>query len=389
MKTKFFIIPLLFILLLSIINADVLHIGTTEDDQNVIGKDGTGNIREDLQYFRFNRSVYINGVSLLINNMIDNGALYNMSISLVNSYTDGYTYSSTSRNKPDLNNTVRNYLFFNPVLIQANRDYGIYVQSNTSGVNSYYYISWSSNTYSGGGLTDRNGGSWTNRNSTFDLNMDIFYTELEGAGIQPELNLQTSLINGSSIDYTPLLFSINGTSINNSNNYECFLYINNVLSNSFGNLNLSILNNVSFDLPLNVQNWYNLNVSCENENATNSLIYLYYFDTKDIYTNMLLVSLNTTLKEQTNKSNEGINMLWFTILLIIVGLIPYIFNDKTKEDIEKRRTILYICIIVLAFLFYVNQVMNFFNLLPEMIKMISVLIFALISIHIFTLFETV
>ena len=87
------------------------------------------------------------------------------------------------------------------------------------------------------------------------------------------------------------------------------------------------------------------------------------------------------INENLNILNRGVSMLWFIIALICGGILPYVLNKNAK------RTLLYIGIILMAMLFYVNETMNYFNLEFANQRFFNIIILAFLVAHIINLFE--
>lgn len=216
--------------------------------------------------------------------------------------------------KQNTNASGYNYFTFNSTFhAYPNVEYILFQTCfGCSALQYFYFASNVNNLYSSGyAMYSSNGGTtYTNYTSNHDLEITFFYENLTiPSGIKPKLYLNTTLLNGSYVDYTPLVFYINGSSVNNSNTYDCSLFVDNVLYVTLEDQNLSNASMISYDLPMNVYDWYDLNVSCENENASTSITYFYLFDSVDLYISMLIQALNVSLYEETENLNNEISSL--------------------------------------------------------------------------------
>lgn len=109
-----------------------------------------------------------------------------------------------------------------------------------------------------------------------EIGLSGYENSLSG-GTQPSLSLFSDLNNGTVTNRTYFNFYFNGTSVNNTNVYNCGIFADGVNKASGTNLNLSTNKNFSFSLP-NKENYVNFTLNCYNQNASSNLSALYYVD---------------------------------------------------------------------------------------------------------------
>lgn len=169
-------------------------------------------------------------------------------------------------------------------------------------------------------------------------------------GLTPSLSLETNLENDTSIGLLdiPFIFYFNGTSINNTNIYNCSFYVNSTLNQSKNLLNLTDNNNFTIDFNPQ-ETTYSFNVTCINENATSSFIRYkievdtiepeltissnfvnessYYDDTNIIY-NVTISDTNLFAINHTIRDNAGNLERWdFYENLTITNFILNVTNS--------------------------------------------------------------
>lgn len=141
-------------------------------------------------------------------------------------------------------------------------------------------------------------------------------------GVEPSLTISSDLVNSTVSNQSYWNFFFNGTSVNNSDIYNCDFMVNDVVNESQVSLNLSKQQNFTINFTYS-EYWINLSINCSNENASDidSAWYFiddiqplpvisvtnntqYYDDTNlDISVNCSdenLFAINTTIRDSTN-----------------------------------------------------------------------------------------
>lgn len=123
------------------------------------------------------------------------------------------------------------------------------------------------------GVLDNHGGSaWVDQPHLFDIaNITLYIDDGVTPGVDPYLNLSTNLVSHSNSSANPFVFYFNGTSTNNTNIYNCSLYLNSTLNQTKTDLDLT--NNQNFSLDTSLWEYgKDFNVTCSNANTTNSFL---------------------------------------------------------------------------------------------------------------------
>lgn len=155
------------------------------------------------------------------------------------------------------------------------------------------------------------------------------------AGVEPSLIVYSDLnLSGLKYNTTTININYNGTSINNSNIYNCQLFFNNELNNVVNNSNLAIQNNISLiNLAGYYENDFNISLKCDNENTTginynivsidNKKPTLNYIGFKNTYSNTENVFINFSIIDN--------NLTFFNIETKRAGLT---FDNITHDNIK-------------------------------------------------------
>lgn len=101
------------------------------------------------------------------------------------------------------------------------------------------------------------------------LNVTLAFPAVPPPGDTPSLTLATSLNSDINVSVNPFIFYYNGTSVNNSNIYNCTFYVNTTLQETKALQDLSTNQNFTLDTS-SMDKGYDFNVTCLNENATSS-----------------------------------------------------------------------------------------------------------------------
>lgn len=125
--------------------------------------------------------------------------------------------------------------------------------------------------------------------------------------VSPVLNINTNLINATQNYeklYLPVYF--NGTLTSTTTDiYNCSIYFNYTLQNT-SEYNLTVNNFYNITIPENVENWFNINISCNNFEANDSVSYWYNIDTKNV--NIITNFVNNTEYTQLDSLTAQFNI---------------------------------------------------------------------------------
>lgn len=160
----------------------------------------------------------------------------------------------------------------------GNKNFTICASSYSTGTDSFF-----------NGYVDEVGiwnGSLTYQDIQDLYNHPVYpFASNSSAGIQPSLTLSTTFVNNQTINYTRYVQSnllnvtFTGASVNNSNIYNCDFYNSTAKFITNNSLNLANNNLNVIYIQSNYESWFNLTINCYNENASNNLSRMIYFDT--------------------------------------------------------------------------------------------------------------
>ena len=299
---------LLFIFFISLViffrltHAEVIEIATSFTSSNCdIAWDGNSGSPvynwQAIQTFQVPEKVYIKNISLYIPALVENERNFldseHLNISIINQSIDTFTAGFPESNNIllDTNRTVtsltvpgyNDFIFentenhiFKPginysIWIRGNYELGfdgLAVRGSHDNSNPYPYGNWYSRNFNYGTSTSV---TWTSY-ETDDLNIKIYYVTVGAI-----LNLYSNMTKGNYTD-NPLKIKYWGIVENTQDIFNCSLYLNNSLNQTQLNVNIT-QNNIFI---INTSNWekgYYFNITCLNNNASNSVKEYMYIDT--------------------------------------------------------------------------------------------------------------
>lgn len=97
------------------------------------------------------------------------------------------------------------------------------------------------------------------------------------AGVTPSLSLASDLVNSTVSNSSYWNFYFNGTSVNNSDIYNCDFKIQNTVNESQTSIDLGSQQNFTINFTYS-DTWLNLSINCSNENASDEVSAMYFID---------------------------------------------------------------------------------------------------------------
>lgn len=196
----------------------------------------------------------------------------------------------------------RTFIFDEQVLLEKNRYYCLVCVLTTGSQNRYY-----TDANPSAAMTDTifwNESCIKTVDTYYHVNellfnfLDIWSYNASDSS-SPSLYIYSDLTNGTISKNSYFQFFYNGSSINNSNIYDCNFTIDENLNQSYLNLDLSTQQNFSIEILSNGK-WFNFSINCKNENASDIYSALYYIDTKLAEYNIYSPLFNSTYYDSTN-----------------------------------------------------------------------------------------
>lgn len=126
-------------------------------------------------------------------------------------------------------------------------------------------------------------------------------------GTTPSLSINTNMVNSSLIDIdigSTFTVGFNGTSVNNSDIYDCSVLFDGVVNKTRTGKDLSVAqNNISVTLS-DVGDWLNITLECSNENASDYESAFYFVDLTLIPPSVNVSQNNTSHYDNTVYTNQ-------------------------------------------------------------------------------------